>query len=631
MRLIELESISRRYPGRGSVLALDGVDLTIDEGDFVAIEGPSGGGKSTLLNIIGMLDAPTAGSYRIGGVATDSLVSDDTAKMRSQNFAFIFQGFHLLDRRPVVDSVELGLLYRGVPPAERRKRALTALGDVGLGHRSHHMAANLSGGERQRVAIARALASQAPIVVADEPTGNLDSHNSAQIVENLRRLHRSGATIVLVTHSPEIASVASRRIVVRDGRIEAQGSSKAALVGKPPGADRTSAPGSPSRLRGRDLVSDALRAVRSRMGRTAGLAAAVGVGVALFVGTLGVSGTANAQVSDAFDAVANRDVTVSWNSGDPSNQGEAEVAELPTRLKALNGVDEAGLVAGLGQTIVRAADTRPSFDVDGYAMTTSLPAAARMKVIWAPRHGPELDSDEVLIGATLADKLQLGPLEMTPSILVNDHPADVVGVIEQSPRFPQFLGTVMHGPGTVTGIQGAHIQAVLLTQSGAAQQVARQAPLVINPYDVGALDVDAPTDPVTLRNHVQGGLQSTLLALTAISLLASALGLTNSMVMSVLERKHELGLRRAVGARSRHVGALVLTESVITGTVGGLGGLVVGLAGILAITVAEHWSPVFDLALAPAAVGGGVLVGALGGLVAAKRAAAIAPHEALRS
>ena len=631
MPLLEMRGISRVFPGEVPVPALRDVSLLIPPGGFVAIEGPSGGGKSTLLNILGLLDAPTGGSYLIDGIPTSILSMDTAAALRSTTFAFVFQGFHLLDRRPVIDSVELGLLYQGVPAGQRRQLALAALDDVGLGDRARDRAATLSGGQRQRIAIARALASGSPVVLADEPTGNLDSENSRHVVDNLLRLNASGTTVVLVTHSPEVAACASTRVTIRDGRVHVHEQSGTppesighAQHGEQPGGGRP-------RLRMRDLVRDAAHNLQSKLNRTTGLAAAVGVGVALFVGTMGVSGAATAQVSDAFDAQLNREVTVAWNGADTADQSPAQLRSIPDRLQGLSGVDAAGTIVGTGQMTVRAADGRPSFDVDGFSMTPQVPRAARLAITWSAGQPTNLGRDEVAIGRTLADKLELRLLDARPIIMIDGREAQVVGVIEKSPRIPQLLGSVVEAHATTRVDAQQRVQAVILTQSGAAEQVARQAPLVIDPYDPEALDVAAPADPLTLRNRVQRDLQQVLLAFTLITVLASIGALANSMVMSVLERKHEFGLRRAVGAASRHVSALVLVESLIIGAVGGVVGLVAGLAGVVAITLVQRWAPVFDLALVPVALAGGAIVGMIGGVIAARHAAKIPPHEALRS
>jgi len=219
--LIELKGITRHYgSGEALVRALDGVDLAIDKGEFVAIMGPSGSGKSTAMNIIGCLDRPTGGSYRFNGVEVGTLDQDQRAILRRHFLGFVFQGFNLLPRTTALENVELPLIYKGQPRAERRARAMDALARVGLQGREHHSPAELSGGQQQRVAIARALASEPMVILADEPTGNLDTKRSVEIMELLVQLNRdAGLTIVMVTHEEDMAAFASRLVVFTDGRV----------------------------------------------------------------------------------------------------------------------------------------------------------------------------------------------------------------------------------------------------------------------------------------------------------------------------------------------------------------------------------------------------------------------------
>jgi putative ABC transport system ATP-binding protein len=219
--LIRLRGVRRTYgEGDAAVHALDGVDLVVQRGEFLALMGPSGSGKSTALNVLGCLDAPTAGSYRFRGVETTTLSRRERAVLRRAYLGFIFQGFNLLERSTALENVELPLVYRGLGGAERRRRALAALADVGLEGREHHRPSALSGGQQQRVAIARALVTAPDVVLADEPTGNLDSAMSHEVMDLLRRMNEErGVTILMVTHEPDMAEYTSRTVHFRDGRI----------------------------------------------------------------------------------------------------------------------------------------------------------------------------------------------------------------------------------------------------------------------------------------------------------------------------------------------------------------------------------------------------------------------------
>jgi len=219
--LINIQKMFKTYRmGENAVHALDGVSLTIGNGDFVAVMGASGSGKSTLLNILGCLDTPTSGTYLLDGVEVSRMSRAQLARIRNQKLGFVFQNFNLLSRTSALENVELPTFYnRGFPGRERRARAVRMLERVGLGNRADHTPAQLSGGQQQRVAIARALMNSPPVILADEPTGNLDTRSSVEIMTLFKQLNQEGITIVMVTHEEDIAACARRRILMRDGQI----------------------------------------------------------------------------------------------------------------------------------------------------------------------------------------------------------------------------------------------------------------------------------------------------------------------------------------------------------------------------------------------------------------------------
>ncbi len=220
MHLIEVRNVYKIYnPGENQVNALDGVTLTIDEGEFVAIIGQSGSGKSTLMNMLGLLDTPTEGEYYINGKLVDDLTDDQMSTIRNEEIGFIFQGFNLIPSLTALENVELPLVYRGMKKDQRREISIDALERVGLKGRMNHLPSEMSGGQQQRVAVARAIAARPPVILADEPTGNLDTKSTKEVMRILHNLKDEGRTVIVITHDNEIAEEAERVVRIRDGRV----------------------------------------------------------------------------------------------------------------------------------------------------------------------------------------------------------------------------------------------------------------------------------------------------------------------------------------------------------------------------------------------------------------------------
>ena len=217
--VLELRGVARQFPGDPPVHALHPADLRVEVGDYLSVVGPSGSGKSTLLNLLGLLDRPSQGEYLLDGVPTAQAGERERARLRAGHIGFVFQAFHLLPQRTVLENVLLATIYSGVPRAERRDRAVAALERVGLGHRLGFVPTVLSGGERQRTAVARAVVSQPRILLADEPTGNLDSDSSAAVLDLFDELHRDGLTLLVITHEDEVSARAERRVRITDGHL----------------------------------------------------------------------------------------------------------------------------------------------------------------------------------------------------------------------------------------------------------------------------------------------------------------------------------------------------------------------------------------------------------------------------
>lgn len=626
MASIELRNVRRVYLPKGApaVDALRGVDVRIDQGEFVAIVGPSGGGKSTLLNIIGLLDTPTDGDYLLGGEPV--LFTDHAALTahRAAEFGFVFQAFHLLDRRSVLDNVELGLMYRGVPLAARREIAQTALESANIADRTPEITRTLSGGQRQRVAIARAIASSAPVILADEPTGNLDKENARQVMDALQDLHRRGATVVVVTHSLAVADLADRRITVSEGIVVSE--PKRERADRPAGgAPRPSS----TRMTMIDVFRDSWASIVSRPVQTIGLVLAVALGVAMALTTLGLSSSSRSQVSAAFDAQLNRDVTASWDS---SSEGAPRPDDVESVISEIAGVQAVMTIIDLPPTAIATfAERRTS---QPHVTWGDVERAGGIVIDYAAGRAPgRLAPDEILLGRAVADQLRLGPLEAGPVVYLGSEPYRVVGLIEDSRRLPLLLGEALLSPDAVgnRGVAEQEVSALVLTQAGAAQQVAGQAPIAVNPFRPDQVRVSAPTDPTKLRGEIEQGVEATLLVFTALVILIAIAVLSNATALSINTRQSELGLRKALGARNRDIAALLSAEAAYVGALGGIAGCFTGVMTILAITISQRWAPVFDVRLTPVAIAIGLATGILGSVLATYRATRIEPAESLRS
>jgi macrolide transport system ATP-binding/permease protein len=625
---IELRAASKTYDVSPPVVALRHVDLEVRAGEFVAIVGPSGSGKSTLLNLIATLDSASTGNVLIDGHDVSRLSEVDLARLRSDTFGFVFQAFHLMAHRSATANVELGLIYRGVPPQERRERALAALEQVGLAHRTETRARHLSGGESQRVAIARAMVGEAPVIVADEPTGNLDSSNSLAIVSVLRTLAEAGATVVLVTHDPAVAKQAHRRVRVRDGELTTVASQKPPSMSSTFVAER---PGKPATLRFEALVHEAFAALASRRGRTAAVTMTVAVATGLLVATLGLAASAAGQVSSRFDVRRSHDVTLSLPTSRAANRVVLDLpADYAHRLSQVAGIRRLGVVQRFTPALSAAVPGSSPQLVSIAGTTAQALDATEAKVSWSsPEH--KLGQRRVLVGSVVANELALGPLDLDPVVTLGGRVFAVAGILSDSRREPSLADAMIVDVADAVRLGSLEsAKLYLVTAPGAAAQVARQAPLALDALAPDRFSVSALMDPQQLRAEVQSDLNTTLLILSVLAGIGAVMSVANALMLGVLERAGELGLRRAIGARPRHLFAQISFEATAVGLLGGVVGLAGGLSVVLGTTLARRWTPIFDLRIAPAAVLAGALVGILGGLAAAMRAARIQPADALR-
>ena len=641
--VLELKSVGKLYGSEPAVEALVDVDLTVERGEWLSITGPSGAGKSTLLNIIGCLDRPTSGAYFLDGVDVGDLSDNERAGLRSQRIGFVFQTFHLLPYRTVLENVMLAEVYRKQPHEGREERARAAIERVGLSHRTSFPPNKLSGGEQQRVAIARALVGSPSLLLCDEPTGNLDSKTSANLLDLLEKLNREGLTVIVVSHDENVANRASRRVHIVDGRLTDV--SKADAAPKAPPAPKTAAAvAARSGLAWRDLFNEGLAGLLARPGRMMLTVLGVVIGLTALVATLGLTRTAGNRIVSQFDQVAATEVFVSPK---PSPTGIVDPAAIPwdapARLGRLNGVVAAGTLSeiNIGGALVSSSPVKdplnpPAYKLAVHAASPELFQAVRanLRVGRLPDAGHSERAERVaVLGPEAADKLGIANLEQLPAVSIGDHLYLVIGILDGVARKSELLSSViipegaarrdfgLAGPGTV----------VVETKIGAAYLIGGQTGAALRPNDPKALKVEVPLEPRRMRDDVEQDVNMMFYVLGALSLVVGAIGIANITLVGVMERTREIGLRRAIGATRGHIAAQFLFESASLGVIGGILGAGLGVLTVVAVSAYQAWTPVLDPAapiLAPL-VGG--LIGLVAGSYPAIRAAQLEPVEAFRN
>ncbi len=638
--LLELTNISRVYAsGDTQVRALDDVSLSIWPGEFVAIMGQSGSGKSTLMNIIGCLDRPTSGSYRVRGRESSTLEPDELAGLRSQSFGFIFQRYNLLGNASAEENVEIPALYVGMPREKRLENARALLNKLGLGDRSDHRPSQLSGGQQQRVAIARALMNDPPVILADEPTGALDSRSGQDVMDLLKALHKEGRTIILITHDENVARNASRIIKIQDGKIT-EDSGRADAVHEIPSGTDVSHGVTSLRAEGSEAVKTALRALHANIFRTALTLLGIVIGVAAVIIMLAVGNGSKQSVLDQISMMGTNLLNI--RPGAPGIRSSGDIATMTLDdARAIAGLDNVMVVVPerSGRKTLRFGNTDYAASIQGVG--PGFPLARD----WPLAQGSfftdrDLESyaPVIVLGKTVNDSLFPDSDPVGEYVLVGNIPFQVIGVMGEKGAAPwggdqDDSAFIPVTTGMIRLFGTSYLNSIVVKVADVASVDATEESirnLLIQRHGTEDFSVRSTASFVAMANETQNTLTILLGAVAAISLLVGGIGVMNIMLVSVTERTREIGIRMATGARRRDIMLQFNTEAAVVCTIGGLMGLAIGFSVGAALTlfgVKVLFSPGPAIMAFACAVGTGLLFGFL----PARKASRMDPVVALSS
>ncbi|MGQ4274616.1 MacB family efflux pump subunit [Terrihabitans sp. B22-R8] len=641
--LIELDGVGKTYGGAVPVTVLRGVSLKIYPGEFVAIMGASGSGKSTLMNILGCLDRPSMGRYRFAGRDVSDFDRDELARLRRDEFGFVFQSYNLIAAATAVENVEVPAIYSGMPSDERRPRAERLLAALGLGERLGHRPNQLSGGQQQRVSIARALMNGGRIILADEPTGALDTRSGADVMALLKDLAARGHTIILITHDKEVAQHARRQVEIRDGEVVSDTGYEPAV------ADSVTLPAPPAE-RAPSMADEtmeaakmAMRALGANVFRTILTLLGIMIGVASVVAMLAVGEGAKRDVAERIGSMGSNLLVV--RPGAPNQrvgEGGSVATLMPEDADAIaEGVPNvvAALPERSGSVTLRLGNR--DYQTTATATSVDLPSVRNWTVeggAFFTRADQDGQATVALLGKTVVRNLYGDSDPLGSFILVNNVPFQVVGVM--SAKGANHMGDqddTIVVPITSGGLRlfgERHVRMITVAAADVSRigetENAVRAFLTERHSGQEDFQIRNMASIVEAVTATQNTLSILLASIASISLLVGGIGIMNIMLMSVTERTREIGIRMATGAATRNILQQFLTEAVVVAAFGGTFGMLLGFAAGFAIQYAGL--PLqFTLAPALMAFGCAVLTGIVFGFAPALKAARLDPVAALNA
>ncbi|NTW69584.1 MAG: ATP-binding cassette domain-containing protein [Chlorobiaceae bacterium] len=652
--MLELVDVHRTYQiGESTVQALRGVSVSIERGEFVAIMGASGSGKSSLMQILGLLDTPDKGDYLLLGQNVNTLSEDELSGLRNNVAGFVFQQFHLLKRMSIVENVRLPHIYSGLK-GDFRKEAIERLGQVGLAERMDHTPNQLSGGEQQRVAIARALVRDPLIIFADEPTGNLDTKNSAEIMKIFKGLHEQGKTIVMVTHEKEIADYAGRVITMRDGVIisdeRRQGLLPAASTESMADFEIHEAGTVSLWQDGRFIgfMAQAFQAILANKMRSFLSVLGIFVGVASVIAMMALGEGAKAAMQEQLKSMGSNMLSIRGGSAKirGASQGAGavarftaidveDIAELKTLVKNATGV-----VNGSARMVYGNKNWSSSLTGVGYdygTMRASTPSVGR----WFTREEMQKREKVAIIGVTVVKELFGSTNPIGSTIKINRINFTVIGIAPAKGfSGPQDEDDVVIIPVTtamyrvlgkdyLSGIFVEVTSPTLIEQakSGISELIRKRHRLKA---DDDSFNIRDMTEIQKMLSSTTQTMSLLLGSIAAISLVVGGIGIMNIMLVSVTERTREIGLRKAIGARKGDIMLQFLVESVGLTISGGFIGVVAGIGVSFMLAFFAGWAVKTSLVSVLLATLFSALIGIFFGLWPARKAAELKPLEALR-